>query len=234
MFSNLNLQFKLQSGKLDSIGSFQWEKIIGGSKSDVLYSIQQTLDGGYICGGTSISDSTGDKTENSIGQNGQYDYWIIKLNNSGNIQWQNTIGGSGADELQSIKQTTDGGYICGGYSLSSISGDKTENSQGLHDYWVVKLDNSGNSQWQNTIGGNSLDYLQCIQQTSDYGYICGGFSRSDSSVDKTEHHQGGFLLTDDYWVVKLIPDSLLLSIESLNFCFRKLSLLVFSNNLLTK
>ena len=68
------------------------------------------------------------------------------------IEWQNTIGGNYTDQLYSIQQTTDGGYILGGWSESYISGDKTENSFGGSDYWVVKLDSIGNIQWQNTIG----------------------------------------------------------------------------------
>ncbi len=75
------------------------------------------------------------------------------------IEWQNTIGGIGPDELYSIAQTSDGGYICGGLSLA--------------DYWVVKLDALGNIQWQNTIGGSNIDYLYSIAQTSDGGYMCG-------------------------------------------------------------
>ena len=73
---------------------------------------------------------------------------------NGSIEWQNTIGGYNTDILTSIQQTLDKGYICGGYSLSNISGDKTENSQGGNDYWVVKLDAIGNIIWQNTIGGS--------------------------------------------------------------------------------
>jgi len=182
--------------KLDPSGAIQWQNTIGGSLSDVLRSIQQTSDGGYILGGWSDSDSTGDKTENSQGFE---DYWVVKLNTSGAIQWQNTIGGSATDVLRSIQQTSDGGYILGGDSDSPISGDKTENSQGNWDYWVVKLNTSGAIQWQNTIGGSGWDYLHSIQQTSDGGYVLGGRSNSGISGDKTENSPGSF----DYWVVKL-------------------------------
>ncbi len=75
------------------------------------------------------------------------------------IEWQNTIGGSGTEELYSIQKTIDGGYILGGYSSSMISGDKTENSKGGFDYWIVKVDSIGNIMWQNTIGGNDADKL---------------------------------------------------------------------------
>ena len=98
----------------------------------------------------------------------------MKLDASGNIEWQNTIGGSAWDYLHSVIQTSDSGYLLGGYSASGISGDKTEASLGATDYWVVKLDATGNIEWQNTIGGSSFDYLYSVIQTSDGGYLLGG------------------------------------------------------------
>ena len=174
----------------------EWQNTIGGSLPDYLNCMQQTSDGGFILAGSSQSGISGDKTEDSQGGS---DYWVVKLDAFGNIQWQNSIGGNSDDYLTSIQQTIDGGYILGGYSNSGISGDKTENYQGLYDYWVVKLDATGNIQWQNTIGGNSWDELISIQQTNDGGYILGGHSSSGISGDKTENSQGDY----DYWVVKL-------------------------------
>lgn len=182
--------------KLDAAGTIQWQKVIGGSGNDALNSLQQTADGGYILGGSSSSNISGDKTENSWGGS---DYWMVKLDAAGAIQWQKTIGGSGIDNLRSIKQTADGGYILGGESTSNISGNKTENSLGAEDYWVLKLDATGAVQWQNTIGGSGGDFLHAIQQTADGGYILGGASYSNISGNKTENGWGGW----DYWVVKL-------------------------------
>src|SRR5437868_6529997 len=68
----------------------EWQNTIGGSQNDLLYSIAATPDGGCIAGGYSYSDSSGDKTENHIGSTGTCDYWIVKLDSSGNLQWQNT------------------------------------------------------------------------------------------------------------------------------------------------
>ncbi|MBL0071940.1 MAG: hypothetical protein IPP34_09035 [Bacteroidetes bacterium] len=113
----------------------EWQNTIGGNESEQFNSIAQTSDGGFILGGYSSSNISGDKTENS---NGLKDYWIVKTDSLGNIQWQNTIGGSGEDLLQSVIQTSDGGYILGGKSSSNISGDKTENFIGTFDYWIVK------------------------------------------------------------------------------------------------
>lgn len=128
-----------------SAQEIEWQKTIGGSINDELYSVQQTTDGGFILGGYSNSNISGDKTENN---RGGYDYWIVKVNKSGIIQWQKTIGGSSDDILYSLNQSTDGGYILGGASGSGISGEKSESSIGGKDYWIVKIDSIGNIQWQ--------------------------------------------------------------------------------------
>lgn len=185
--------------KLNPNGDIVWQNTIGGGAADLLWDVHQTMDQGYILGGYSYSNISGDKTEDSNGIN---DYWVVKLNPNGDIEWQNTIGGSDADELRSIKQTIDGGYILGGYSYSDISGDKTEDSNGLFDYWVIKLDNSGSIIWQNSIGGSADDFLNCVQQTSDNGFILGGSTDSGISGDHTEYTNGSY----DYWIVKLEPE----------------------------
>jgi hypothetical protein len=174
----------------------QWDKTIGGNADDRLTALQQTTDGGYILGGFSNSNISGEKTQNS---RGNFDYWIVKLDKSGNKQWDKTFGGSGIDQPTCIQQTTDGGYIAGGLSQSPISGEKTQASRGGYDYWIVKLDINGNKQWDKTFGGNSSDFLRFIQQTTDGGYILGGPSMSPVSGEKTQASRGGF----DYWIVKL-------------------------------
>ncbi|MFZ1592194.1 MAG: MopE-related protein, partial [Chitinophagales bacterium] len=179
----------------------EWDNTIGGDGSDILYSILQTPDGGYILAGTSSSPMNGDKSEPSLGAGTNNDYWVIKLNNAGAIEWQNTIGGSGTDYLRDIDITTDGGYILGGYSSSPADYDKTEPVIGGgsgSDYWIIKLNATGNIIWQNTIGGTAYDYLQSIEQTTDGGYILGGYSSSSVSGDKTEY-VGSY----DYWIVKI-------------------------------
>jgi len=181
---------------MDDSGFIQWENTIGGNGNDYLTSVEPVDDGGFIAGGYSDSDISGDKAEKSLGA---VDFWVVRLSASGNIMWQNTIGGSGEDELYSLSQTDDGGFILGGKSNSDISGDKSENKIGGHDYWVVKLNDSGSILWQNTLGGSDNDYLTSIKPTPDGGFIAGGYSRSGISGDKTEASRGSF----DYWIVKL-------------------------------
>ena len=181
--------------KTDSAGNIVWQNVIGGTQNDYLNNVEPTADGGYILGGTSFSDSTADKSEN---KNGAQDFWIVKTDASGNIVWENTIGGDAYDYLHIIHQTPDGGYIAGGYSDSGLSGDKSEAGQGFIDYWIVKLDATGNIEWDNTIGGSGSDNLFDISLTSDGGYIVAGSSTSGISGDKTEAAVG-----NDYWILKL-------------------------------
>ena len=185
--------------KTDGTGNIQWQNTIGGDGYDAPCSVQQTADGGYMLGGYSTSDNTGDKTELSNGGN---DYWIVKTDATGNIEWQNTIGGAYDETLNSIMQTADGGYVLGGFSPSPISGDKTEDSNGVDDYWILKCDPNGTIEWENTIKAVGADQLFCVQETSDGGYILGGYSDSPISDDKTEDSNGLI----DYWIVKFASD----------------------------
>jgi hypothetical protein len=191
--------------KLDEFGSILWQKTIGGSQTDNFASLQQTIDGGYIIGGSSYSSISGEKTEDLLSTNIlDSDIWILKLDALGNIVWQNTIGGVTSDSLSDLKQTVDGGYIIGGYSNSSISYDKSENSKGFNDFWLVKLNSLGVVQWDKTIGGSSGDGLYSLQQTNDQGFLLVGISTSSISGDKNENCRG----IGDFWVVKLNPENL--------------------------
>ncbi|MBX3257764.1 MAG: T9SS type A sorting domain-containing protein [Chitinophagaceae bacterium] len=176
--------------KFDAAGNIQWQKTLGGRYFDEAYSIQQTTDGGYIVAGNSSSND-GDVS----GNHGGNDYWVVKLDATGNIQWQKSLGGTGEDKAKSVQQTTDGGYIVAGYSNSN-DGDVSGNHGG-YDYWVVKLDTTGNIQWQKSLGGTDTEWAYSIQQTTDGGYIMAGYSASKNG-DLTGNH-GDY----DYWIVKL-------------------------------
>lgn len=192
--------------KLDAKGNEIWQRTIGGSGQEKLLSIAQTKDGGYILGGTSSSntaepDEKGviDKYGKSEDSRGSLDYWVVKLDTKGEIKWQKTLGGQYVDELKSIEQTNDKGYILGGYSNSPISGDKTQENFGLNDYWIVKLDEDGNELWQHTLGGVQDDTLFALTQTNDGGYIAGGNSNSGATNSKSKSNKKG----TDFWVLKL-------------------------------
>ncbi len=182
--------------KLDEAGNIEWQNTIGGAGGDRICSVTQVADGGYILAGSSNSPVSYDKTEDSWGD---FEYWIIKVNAGGIIEWQNSIGGGEFDFLNTIRQTPDGGFILGGNSSSDASGDKTEENIYSYDYWVIRLDAVGNIVWQNTIGGLGYDSCEKIELTSDGGFLLGGYSSSGVAYDKTEPLVGGF----DYWVVKI-------------------------------
>lgn len=177
--------------------TYQWQQAHGGSVNDGAISISATADGGYVVGGYSYSGLSGDKTMASFG--GQ-DYWVLKLDVDGNIQWQKAYGGSGLDRLNEVVQTADGGYLVGGYSESLVSGNKTENSYaGTPDVWVLRLDSLGNILWQTCLGGSGIDMLGDVNETADGGCIIGAYSTSGNSGDKTEPSKGIY----DYWIIKL-------------------------------
>ncbi|HLP50113.1 MAG TPA: T9SS type A sorting domain-containing protein [Chitinophagales bacterium] len=178
----------------------QWDYRFGGTSIDRFERIIETVDSGYLLAGSSNSDISGDKTQNS---RGNYDFWVVKLNKQGVMQWDKRFGGLEDDILTSVFQTTDSGYILGGTSLSGIGGDKTAaNNSSFSDYWIVKIDASGNKLWDKTLGGYSGDELNCVIQLSDGGYLLGGYSFSDVGGDKTEPNRGNPSNTTDYWIIK--------------------------------
>ncbi|GAA4450152.1 Ig-like domain-containing protein [Nibrella saemangeumensis] len=172
-----------------------WDKSFGGSAEDKLNIIIPTADGGYLLGGNSYSNISAEKSENSKGNS---DYWVIKIGLNGEKQWDRTLGGAGEEGLASIVSTSDGGFLLAGASASDISGDKSENSRGGLDYWIVKIGSNGTKQWDKTLGGNSTEYLASIIATTD-GFLIAGSSASDASWEKSENSKGSF----DCWIVKL-------------------------------
>jgi len=130
---------------------------------------------------------------------GYGDYWIIKVTADGTKVWDKTFGGSFDDNLNNILTTSDNGYLLGGNSGSGISGDRTDNSKGSNDYWVIKINAEGSKLWDKAFGGNYNDNQSVMISTSDGGFIVGGSSISGISGDKSETSQG---TTFDYWILK--------------------------------
>jgi hypothetical protein len=186
-----------------------WEKSYGGKHAEYLFDAQPTPDYGFILAGSSISGKTGNKEDQN---KGDLDYWLWKMDEKGDLDWQKSFGGSGVDMLQSIRLTSDGGYILAGTSNSNKGLDKKEDTKGQDDFWIIKLDAKGNEIWQQTIGGSGQEKLQTICQTKDGGYVIGGTSASyktrkdDKGVldafGKSEDTRGNL----DYWIVKLKKD----------------------------
>ncbi|WBV61942.1 T9SS type A sorting domain-containing protein [Chryseobacterium camelliae] len=177
--------------RTNSTGDILWQKSLGGSAGDAATSVRQTSDGGYIVAGTSSSNNG-----NVTGNHGGTDVWVVKLDSSGNLQWQKSLGGSNHEAAQSIRQTTDGGYIIAGFA-TSYDGDVMSGSAGYRDYWVIKLNATGILQWEKTYGGGFDDFAYSIEQTSDGGYIIGGYSTSIDNIVTGNHG------SSDYWIIKL-------------------------------
>jgi len=124
--------------KLGGTGTIQWQKALGGTDAEFANAVQQTADGGYIMAGYTNSND-GDVSGNHYFVN---DAWMVKLDGTGTIQWQQTLGGTANDWAWSVQQTTDGGYIMAGEAISNdgdVTGNHNENLGGAGDAWVVKL-----------------------------------------------------------------------------------------------
>jgi hypothetical protein len=98
-----------------------------------------------------------------------------------------------------IRQTSDGGYLVGGTTFSSASGNMTSSSHGGQDFWLLRLDAGGNKVWENTYGGTNDDALSVVQLLPGNGILLAGLSQSMASGNKSVAGYGN----NDYWIMKL-------------------------------
>lgn len=186
--------------KLDSLGETSWQKLLGGSQSDVAKDIRQTPDGGYIVIGESASSNSGDLSD--LLNNGSSDWWVVKLDSTGGIQWKKLMGGQDADVANGIRATKDGGYILIGHiGTGNANGTLTGLTRhGSSDIWIVKLNPSGDLEWQKLYGGAQIENGNWIEETSDGGFIMSGASNSSNTGTLTGQTNFG---SYDYMVMKL-------------------------------
>lgn len=154
--------------RADKNGSLVWQKTIGGSDWDFAYSIQHTLDGGFIIAGTTYSYGRGNA-----------DGYIVKTDANGAISWSKTYGGKKDDEFKSVIQTADGNYALTGYTKSygdSIHGDA----------WIYKINAVGDSIWCQFKGGNKEDYGNSIVQLQSLSILISGGTKSNSVNGNSE------------------------------------------------
>lgn len=178
--------------KIDSSGNLGWHHVYGGTGLEWgVNCIIQTMDSGYIVSGTTAS-SDGDVTCNYVDDN----FWIVKISITGTLQWQHCYGGSGIDNPQAIKQTTDGGYILTGGTTSN-DGDITFHHGGNGgDAWIIKLDSLGSIQWEKCYGGTEVDVFTSILVLND-GYLVFGSTQSNDG-DVVGNHG-----SVDYWLISI-------------------------------
>lgn len=186
----------LAAGMARGQNAIEWAVCLGGASDDRATCIRQTNDGGYIVAGSSHSSD-----QFVTNNHGDYDYWIVKLDSNGTVQWEQSYGGTGDDEAQCIQQTTDGGYIVGGVS-SSNDGD-VQNNHGGTDCWILRLDSNGKIIWSKAYGGTNREGTVTIEQTRDGGFV---FAASTTSTDGDVQARNGNSGNTDYWVVKLRAD----------------------------
>ena len=148
--------------KIDHNGQEEWNQTFGGSDYEYGYSVQQTLDGGYILAGNTVS----------FGNDGSSDVWLIKTNANGQEEWNQTYGGTATDIGYFVQQTLDAGYI--------IVGDTGSFSNGWMDVWLIKTNADGEEEWNQTFGGVNNEQGSSVQQTLDGGYIITGRTESFS------------------------------------------------------
>jgi hypothetical protein len=166
--------------------------------------VQQTNDGGYIVAGQSDSND-GDVSRN----HGDSDLWIVKLKANGELDWQKALGGSDADNAHAVRQTSDGGYIVAGSTMSN-NGDVSGGKYRSWNFWVVKLTANGTIEWEKQLGGSRVEHAYDIFQTKDGGYIVAGYSDSNDGDVSGNHggekYRGVMMYNKDFWVVKLKID----------------------------
>ncbi len=188
--------------KLDAAGNKQWEQTVGAPGS-ALYvnTIEPTSDGGYALGASStvgISAVTGNCGKTSANFGG-YDFWLVRLDATGQRLWDRSYGGTGLDALAALRQTPDGGFVLSGLSDSPVSGNKTSPHFGGRDMWVVRTDSDGNKLWDQSFGGTADDSAhKGLVLLPDGGFIALGSSLSGVSGNKTSLNFG----LSDFWLVR--------------------------------
>jgi hypothetical protein len=146
----------------DADGNPQWNQTYGGTGAEVAYSVIQTSDGGYALAGNTYSYGAGGS-----------DFWLVKTDSVGNVQWNRTYGGELGEGAYSVVQTSDGGYALAGVTNSF--------GAGYQDFWLVRTDSNGNMRWNKTIGGPDYDTAYCMIQASDGGFVLAGYTFSEST-----------------------------------------------------
>ena len=166
--------------KTDALGNQQWTKSFGGWGSDGFWSIVQTADGGYALAGWTFS----------LGPGPLGNAWLVKVDVSGNLQWQKAFGGTDVDRAYDVDQLDDEGFILTGFTYVSTAR--------LDDMWLIRTDNLGNALWTKTFGGTGRDYGNAVKQTADGGLIVAGYTLSFG------------MGSEDFWFVRTDIDGNLL------------------------
>ena len=185
---------------VNSQGNFpEWKKdyVWGGNRDDYLMDIHQSeKDLSILVAGHTFTSKNQDVSRDNKGYS---DYWVVKIDSAGVVIYEKMYGGDSLDNLAAVVPTSDDGYLLAGSSVSRGNIDKSDDSHGGFDYWIVKLNKDGNSEWNKTFGGVEDDILTCAVESEDGGFYLGGYSSSEMSANKSENSYGA----QDFWIIKL-------------------------------
>jgi hypothetical protein len=186
--------------KISNSGAIIWEKSLGYSGSDNGYSVIQTIDNGYLLLGVldvTASDGEGNNRISSYRHAGG-DYWAVKLDANGVLEWSRYFGGNFTDTSYAACQTQGGDYIIIG---SSDSNDiDISNNKGTYDFWIIKISSEGNLIWEKSYGGSEIDEALDITPTTDGNFIVCGNTRSNN-IDVSSNNGAA-----DIWILKITPN----------------------------
>lgn len=148
--------FDVLVANLNSDGSINWAKALGGTNKDSGYSVVSVSDGSYMISANTFSFGAG-----------QDDQMLISLDSNGGLNWARTFGGSGseynANMADALVETSDGGFISATPTYSY--------GPGQDDILIMKLTSAGAISWANAFGGGSDDGSPAIFEASDGGYV---------------------------------------------------------------
>jgi hypothetical protein len=164
--------YDLWAVRLDADGNKLWTKTFGGTEIDGGWSVTKTTDGNYIIVGDARSSDMDVSTSYGGG-----DLWAVKFNDSGNMIWNKSYGGTEFESCRDIRPLRDGGYVISGFSRSA-DGDLTSN-KGQNDLWVLTINEAGELTFQISIGGSALDFGYSGTQTADDKIVVVGSTESD-------------------------------------------------------
>ncbi|MBI1837314.1 MAG: T9SS type A sorting domain-containing protein [Flavobacteriia bacterium] len=182
--------------KMDLNGNILWDKTLGGDLYELAIDILELESGNILISGQSNSNQTGNKTAPLIGFN---DIWIIKITPNGTIQYDKTIGGTGDESSGLMTKINQNEILITCSSNSNISGNKTENSYGSSDFWLLKIDTLANVLLDKTIGGTGYEINMKISRLYNGNSLISCTSNSPLSGLKTDDNYG----SSDTWILEI-------------------------------
>ena len=179
--------------KINATGEKQWSRYYGGTFTDAPHDAIQTEDNGYVLVGSSDSADVDTKDNNRT-----YDFWVVKISETGILLWEKSFGGTQTDEARAISRSNDGNYIIVGDTRSNDNDVSFNN--GAADLWVIKISPMGDLIWEKTYGGNSFDVARSISKTQNGDFIISGSSRSVNGDLTINNGQ------NDAWIIRINGD----------------------------